>query len=191
MDERSILRGKVFIAILTFICTCCLHLSAQPPATESQVKAAYLLNFGKFVSWPASPAPSHPEEFSICLLGEDPFGAVLDSTVRGEKINGHPVIVRRLRTAHDLSGCNILYISHSEQSQVRRITSALAKSGILTVGDGSDFMDQGGALQFTISGNRVRFAVNLDAAHDAGLVLSSELLKVASSVHGRAREAAR
>lgn len=168
----------------------CLNLQAQSAATEYQVKAAYLLNFGKFVSWPSSALSARADEFSICLSGDDPFGPVLDSTVRGEKIDGHPVVIRRLRGSHEFTGCHILYISHSEQSQVRKIASSLSKSGVLTVGDSPDFMDQGGALQFTMSGNRVRFAVNLDATQDAGLVLSSELLKVASAVHGKARGAA-
>jgi len=150
-----------------------------------------MLNFGKFVTWPASAVPARLEAFSICVLGEDPFGAVLDSTVRGEKIESRPVLVRGIRTSREATNCNILYISRSEQSQVRKIASSLDKSGVLTVSDSSDFIAQGGAIQFTLSGNRVRFEVNVDAAQDAGLGLSSELLKVASSVHGKVRGAAR
>ena len=185
-------RGLTLLGIASLLASAwCLNLHAQSPATEYQVKAAYLLNFGKFVTWPASAVPARLEAFSICVLGEDPFGAVLDSTVRGEKIESRPVLIRRIRNSREATNCNILYISRSEQSQVRKIASSLDKSGVLTVSDSSDFIAQGGAIQFTLSGNRVRFEVNVDAAQDAGLGLSSELLKVASSVHGKVRGAAR
>lgn len=188
MDARVKLRFKLFIAALIFGCALCLNLRAQSPATEYQVKAAYLLNFGKFVTWPPA-APPATDPFTICILGEDPFGSVLDSTVRGEKIDGRVVIVKRIRNSREVTSCGILYISRSEQGQMRRIASSLSKSGVLSVSDSPDFIHQGGAIQFTFAGNRVRFAVNLDAAQDAGLGLSSELLKVASSVHGKARGA--
>jgi len=163
----------------------CLNLQAQSPATEYQVKAAYLLNFGKFVTWPAGVVPARLDSFSICVLGEDPFGPVLDATVRGEKIDERPVMARRIRNSEEAAGCQVLYIARSEQSQSRRITAALSKSRVLTVSDIPDFIAQGGIIQFTMSGNRVRFEVNLDAAQASGLVLSSELLKVASAVHGK------
>jgi hypothetical protein len=189
MDARHKLRANGFIAALIFSCALTLHVQAQSPTTEYQVKAAYLLNFGKFVTWPAAPVPARLDAFSICILGEDPFGAVLDSTVRGEKIDGRPVIVRRIRSPREVNACSILYISRSEQGQFRKIASSLDRSGVLSVSDSPDFINQGGAIQFTLTGNRVRFEVNLDAAQDAGLALSSELLKVASSVHGKARGA--
>ena len=185
---QSGLRRLLLLVIASLLASACCHALQAPPATEYQVKAAYLLNFGKFITWPAA---ARLEAFSICVLGEDPFGPVLDSTVRGEKIESRPVLVRRIRNPREATNCNILYISRSEQSQVRRIASSLDKSGVLTVSDSSDFIAQGGAIQFTLSGNRVRFEVNVDAAQDAGLGLSSELLKVASSVHGKVRGAAR
>jgi hypothetical protein len=118
-------------------------------------------------------------------LGEDPFGPVLDATARGEKIDERPVTARRIRNAEEATDCQVLYIARSEQGQSRKIISALSKSRVLTVSDMPDFIAQGGIIQFTMSGNRVRFEVNLDAAQASGLILSSELLKVASVVHGK------
>jgi hypothetical protein len=190
MIFQSLKRGLSSLGISSALAfALCLNLQAQSPATEYQVKAAYLLNFGKFVTWPASTVAVNPEPFSICVLGEDPFGSVLDSTVRGEKIDGRSVVAKRIRDAGEASACNILFISRSEQGQVRKIASSLGKSGVLTVSDSQDFINRGGAIQFTLSGNRVRFEVSLDAAREAGLGLSSELLKVASSVHGKAKGA--
>jgi hypothetical protein len=181
--------GKLRLALLTaaliFSCARPLPLTAQSSATESQVKAAYLLNFGKFVTWPATAVPVRLDAFSICVLGEDPFGPVLDATARGEKIDERPVTARRIRNAEEATDCQVLYIARSEQGQSRKIISALSKSRVLTVSDMPNFIAQGGIIQFTMSGNRVRFEVNLDAAQASGLILSSELLKVASVVHGK------
>lgn len=188
MIVQSIKRGLSLPGIAwALMFALCLNLQAQSPPTEYQVKAAYLLNFGKFVTWPATTAAANPEPFSICVLGEDPFGSILDSTVRGEKIDGRSVVAKRIRGSGEVSACNILFISRSEQGQVRKIASSLGKSGVLTVSDSQDFISHGGAIQFTLSGNRVRFEVNLNATQEAGLGLSSELLKVASSVHGKTR----
>jgi hypothetical protein len=162
-------------------------LSAQTPATEYEVKAAYLLNFGKFIKWPATPAQPELEKFTICVMGDDPFGPVLDLTVREERIAGKPVIARRITHTQDTAGCQVLFISRSEEKQVRKLLPGLNKSGMLTVSDMPGFLDHDGMIQFILVGNRVRFEVNLDSVQGAGLTLSSELLKVASFVKGKSR----
>jgi len=168
---------------------------AQSSATEYQIEAAYLLNFGKFVTWPAASAsssaaaaPKSPDTFSICVLGEDPFGSVLDATVRGEKINGKSVTARRVRRVQEAAGCDVLFMGESGESRNHKAISALNKAGVLTVSDLAGFLDRGGIIQFVLSGNKVRFEVNLDAANEAQLTLSSELLKVALSVRGKRAE---
>ena len=52
------------------------------------MKAAYLYNFGRFVGWPPDVPSSQASDFAICVLGHDPFGAALDATIAGEKIDG-------------------------------------------------------------------------------------------------------
>lgn len=147
--------------------------------TEYQVKAAYLFNFGKFVKWP----PSAPQDnFAICVLGSDPFHGVLDSTVSGERIDSKQVVVRRINSPTDASGCRIVFVSESEQNRMGSILPILNRSPVLTVSDASGFVERQGMIQFVMDGDRVRFKVNLSAAESAGLSMSSELLKVATEV---------
>lgn len=155
--------------------------------TEFQVKAAYLFDFGKFVKWPG-PTGSDHDTFPICVLGNDPFGAVLDSTVSGEQLNGKKVTVRRVNSAAEALSCRILFVSSSEEARLDSIMSILGHSPVLTVSDMAGFADHDGMIQFVMDRDRVRFAVNLAAAQKAGLTLSSELLKVAVSVKGQAGE---
>jgi hypothetical protein len=183
---KSCITVKGAARMLIFAVT--VGLVAQTPATEYEVKAAYLLNFGKFIKEPAAPTSPEINKFTICVMGDDPFGQVLDSTVRDEKIAGKPVTARRIGRTQDTAGCQVLFVSRSEEKQVRKILPALSKAGLLTVSDMPGFLDRDGMIQFTLVGNRVRFEVNLDAVQGAGLTLSSELLKVASSVKGKNRD---
>lgn len=158
----------------------CLHAQQSNP-TEYQVKAAYLYNFGKFVEWPAK-VTAASDFFSICVLGEDPFGSTFDATIAGESINGKKVVVKRIAKSQDAVSCRILFISSSEESRLKEILAALDDTSVLTVSDISQFTRRGGMIRFVMEANRVRFEVNLTTAEHAGLTLSSQLLKVAISV---------
>jgi len=155
--------------------------SAQPLSspTDSQVEAAYLYKFGAFVTWP-NPAPD--DQFAICVLGRDPFEHTLDATIAGEAIGGKKLIATRISSPQEASQCRILFISSSEESRLKPVLVALNKIPVLTVSDIPDFADRGGMIQFVLDNGRVRFQVNLASAEQSGLVLSSQLLKVASAV---------
>lgn len=155
--------------------------------TEYQVKAAYLFNFGRFVKWPET-SGSVRGTFAICVIGSDPFGSVLDSTVSGEHLDGKKVVVKRIASPSDALSCQILYISNSEEAKWSSIASTLGRAPVLTVSDISGFTEHQGMVQFIVSNDRVRFQVNLSAAQKAGLSMSSELLKVATSVKGQPGE---
>ena len=154
-------------------------LAQRPKPSEYQVKAAYLANFGKFVEWPAKAGNGREERFNVCVLGEDPFGPALDAAVSGETITGVPMVARRVTRWQDAGGCRVLFISSSEEHQLKAVLTGLEGMDTLTVSDITDFTRRGGMLQFVLEGNRVRFEVNLQAAQQAGLNLSSELLKLA------------
>lgn len=162
------------------------YLQGSGP-TEYEVKAAYLYNFGKFVQWPPRSAAGQTSSFAICVLGEDPFGAALNSAVAGESISGMSVVVERILKPQDAVDCRILFISSSEESGLSDILQALGGKSVLTVSDIPDFNQRGGIIQFVLENNEVHFEVNLDAARRAGLTLSSQLLKVAIRVRRHRR----
>jgi hypothetical protein len=183
LGRSSGIAGRAFVAILfwSLLAAPCL-LSQQQKPNEYQVKAAYLYNFGRFVQWPAKGTRNNESAFTICILGQDPFGPVLDSTLAGEAIDGKPVVTRRLSKPQEAADCRILFINSTEQKRLREILAALDKESVLTVSDMPDFSRRGGMIQFVLEGERVRFEVNLASAENARLTLSSELLKVATTV---------
>ena len=157
-----------------------VHAQQSSP-TENQVKSAYLYNFGKFVEWPAK-GTTGGEFFTFCVLGDDSFASTLETTIAGESISGKKVLVKRVPKPQDALSCRILFISSSEQNQLKEILAALDNTSVLTVSDMPQFTRRGGMIQFVVEAKKVRFEVNLTSAERAGLTLSSQLLKVAVNV---------
>jgi hypothetical protein len=171
----------IVVAAWVFLWTGGMHAQQAKPK-EYEVKAAYLYNFGRFVRWPANVPTTQDNSFSICVLGQDPFGPTLDSTLAGESLDGRPVVVRRISRAQDVGDCRIMFISSTEENHLKQILAALENSLVLTVSDMPDFSRRGGMIQFVLEGSKVRFEINLANAEAARLTVSAELLKVAATV---------
>jgi hypothetical protein len=149
---------------------------------EYEVKAGFLFNFAKFVEWPADAFASADAPLILCLIGDDPFGSTLDTLVKGKAINGHAVLVRRLRRAEDAVGCHVLFIPDSESNRLGDILLAVKSRSVLTVGEVAEFPARGGAIRLFVADSKVRFDVNVGATNAVGLKLSSRLLALAASV---------
>jgi hypothetical protein len=158
-----------------------LH-AQNPKPTDYEVKAAYLYNFGRFVEWPGKVEATQGGSFTVCVLGQDPFGPSLDTTLAGETIGGKSVVAKRISSAEESGNCQILFLSLMDDSRLNKIIADLDKKAVLTVSDMPQFVKRGGMIQFVLDGKKVRFEVNLTATQHAGLTLSSELLKVATAV---------
>jgi len=154
----------------------------NPKPGEYQVKAVYLYNFGKFIRWPAGTAATQSGPFAICVLGQDPFGSTLNTTVSGETINGTNIVATRISKPEDAGSCHIVFISSSEENRLKEILSTLNHCSVLTVSDLPQFSQHGGMVGFVLDGKKIRFEVNLAPAEHAGLTFSSELLKLAATV---------
>lgn len=152
------------------------------PSKEYQVKAAFLFNFAQFVEWPTNAFPGPLTPLVIGILGEDPFGTVLDEIVRGETVKGHPLIVERYRQVEEIKRCHILFISESANQRLEGLLTSLKGRRMLTVGDAEGFINQGGMIRFVTEKNHIRFRVSLETAKAAHLTISSKLLKAADIV---------
>lgn len=168
------------LSIFIFVSTS----AAEQVAEEYQIKAVYLFNFGSFFTWPNQVFKD--QTFYICVLGQDPFSTNLDITVKNEKIEGRPVVIKRLTHIKDSDACQILFISHSEEKQLRKIFQFLGKKPILTVGDSERFAVQGGMIQFFVNDHRqVRFSIVPEIIKATGLIVSANLLEIAQIIRRR------
>jgi hypothetical protein len=153
--------------------------SVQQPGLEASVMAAFLYNFAKFTEWPALGAGT---PISMCVVADTAMADAVAATVRGERINGHPLDVSRPQDTAAWAKCHLLFISGEE---IRRFPDALGRlkaSPVLTVSDGRTFSGGQGIIELYVDSGKMRFAINVDAADRAGVRISSRLLGLAKIV---------
>jgi hypothetical protein len=171
--------------LAAFAVLCCLQAgrasASEPVPLEYRLKAAFLLNFAKFVEWPGSDR-TYGKPFSFCVVGSDGFGPALEDTIAGKELAGRATNVRRLRTHSDAKNCNVLFIAASERGRVQEILQSLAAEPVLTVSEIPRFAERGGMINFVLKDNRIHFEINPQRASRVGLRISSHLLQLASVV---------
>jgi hypothetical protein len=146
------------------------------PLPEYDVKAAFLLNFTRFVEWPQSSFAASNSPLNICVLAPDPFGSTLDQIVEGETAGTRKITIERIRRV-PATGCHVIFVTGLDRTALKNVAP-----GTLTVGEGEDFLKEGGMIAFILDNRRVRFDINQSAAASAGLKISSQLLRIARSV---------
>jgi hypothetical protein len=155
-----------------------------PSLSESQVKALFLFNFAKYVDWPTGVFPSDGSPIVIGVVGQDSFGDNFQKVTAGKSINGRQVVIKSVASAEEYKTCHILFVSASEKDHFSAILDAVKDNAVLTVGETDGFLSQG-MINFTKKASKIRLEINLKAAQDARLQLSSRLLSVADVVLGR------
>jgi hypothetical protein len=153
------------------------RLAGAQPVGEYPIKAAFLYNFTLFVEWPAEALAA--DSFVIGVVGDDAFADILEDTVRTKTVHGNKVEVRRLTLVDDLRNCRLVFVSAGAD---RRNTVPRRARGtpILTVGETADFLQDGGVIRFLIENAQLRFQVNVNAATESRLTISSRLRAIAA-----------
>jgi hypothetical protein len=150
----------------------------QEKPTEYQVKAACMYYFAKFIEWPSSAFADNSSPVVFGLLGKDPFGDILEKTLKDKTVNDRKILIKRSGSLNDLVTCHLLFVARSEKSRCGEVVKALRGRSIVTVGEVEGFARKGGVLNFILVDDTVKFEINLDAAKRAGLTISSKLIKV-------------
>jgi len=156
--------------------------TAATATRKYEVKAVFLFNFTQFVEWPADTFARVNTPLVIGVLGDDPFGAYLDETVRGETANGRPLVVVRYRRVQEIGDCQVLFISRSETDRLEQIVASLVGKPVLTVGDVEGFARRGGMIELATIVGKIQLRINLQAAKATQLTISSKLLRPAKIV---------
>ena len=182
------LSGPIFMLAASLWVSGVLNTHAQTEApSEYEVKAVFLYNFARFVEWPPGALVNGHAPLVLGILGKDPFGNALGRLVKDKMINGHELVVRRFKPGQNARGCQVLFISSSEENHLRSILEDLRGSSVLTVGESDGFPQLGGIINFNLENNKVRFEINVDAAARAHLKISSKLLSLAKIVRDENR----
>lgn len=149
---------------------------------EYQVKAAFLYNFAKFVSWPEDAFGDGGGPFVFCIVGTDPFGDTLEKVLKGRQASNRPIVVRRGADPESVGRCHLMFVGEGEDPRVARHLQQVAERPVLTVGESEAFSRAAGMIRLLVQDKRVRFDINVKAAAKARLKMSSQLLKLARRV---------
>ena len=156
--------------------------------SEYRIKAAYLYYFTTFVAWPPETFARSGEALVVGILGEDPFGAILDDTLRGKTVDNRRVVVKRFGNIREARDSHILFISASERDRLASILKALEGAAVLTVGEIDHFASRGGQIAFRMEDKKVRFDINVTAVERARLKISAQLMKLGRIVEESDRQ---
>ena len=170
------------LALLLVINAASTETFAAAVPGEYQVKAVFLFNFTHFVEWPADAFTGPQAPFVIGVLGQDPFGSALDEAVRGETVNGRPLVIQRYTGVADLKPCQILFIDRSVDGEMEKALASLGHQRTLTVSDLDSGTPRAVIIRFLNENQKIRLQINVDSARSAGLTISSKLLRPAQVI---------
>jgi hypothetical protein len=175
----------VLTALVVFLHSFAPSVEAQTPgptASERSVKAAFLYKFTEYVDWPATTG-AQDAPFTIGVLGSGAFADELLRMTEDRSVNRRFIEVRRLSANDAVDDLQVLFVAGDQRGRLGELLAPAQGRPILTVTESEGALADGSIINFTLSGDRVRFEISLDAAEASRLKLNSRLLAVAQSIH--------
>ena len=163
-----------------------IPLRAQT-SLEYNVKAAFLLNFARFIEWPDTAFATAQAPIHVCVFGHNPFGDRLARTLQGENVHNRALTARQVKSQGESAACHLLFVPSGNESRAAAVIQQ-ENSFAVTVGESPRFEAMGGAVNLVLEEGRVRFNVNLQPVESRGIRISARMLQLASRV-GRATPA--
>jgi hypothetical protein len=181
---------KSFLVLsLTFFLS--VHLfSSKAAAQEASsrayaIKAGFIYNFTKFIKWPPpSKFSSSDNSYNICVIGENPFGSILDRLEEKHRFKEHPLKIQLDVSQDNFQGCHILFVSFSERFNIEKIVEQAKDLQVLTVGDTEGYAERGIDINLLVAKNKVKFEISKQCLDNKGFKVSSELYNLATIVRG-------
>jgi len=149
--------------------------------SEQQLKAAYLYNFAKFITWPDTAFSDAEAPMVIGVLGKNPFNGELHQ-LTARNVRKRPIEIRYFKSLNELKDCQLLYIASEDEGELKSILKSLSTKPLVTVGEGKKFADSGGIIQFVTKRDRLKFIINLDVAKANGIKIEAQLLSLAVEI---------
>jgi hypothetical protein len=184
--KKTMARG-IRVLWVSLVCAalafpCPAQIAESGDSSEYLIKAGFIYNFANLMQWPANTFSTPDSPIVIGILGTDTSGGMLDEVLAGKKVNGRSFAVKHLKRGMDLKGCNIVFVSASETARLDEILHVLKNLPVLTIGETPSFAQRGGIINFIVVDDKIRFEVNVEAAKQADISISSRLLALAKIV---------
>jgi hypothetical protein len=173
--------GSLIVVVIVALWQLMSAAQGASQASESDVKAAYLYQFSRYVEWPAA-SGAQPDPITLCVAFDARVAGALQKIAGGESGAGRRVTVRKDPDAAHVSDCHMLFIGRGDEQPVAALFKALEGKPTLIAGDDLPFLRRGGMVAFIAQDRKIRFSISLVAADAAHLKISSELLRHAVQV---------
>jgi len=192
MHNSGLDKKKGFFFLISFLIASLLYSNSaftEHSNLEYKIKAGYLYNFTKFVSWPEDSL----QTFNICILGKDPFGSIINP-IEKRSVGNKSIRLFRFQSINQVKDCHIVYFGKSKKKWGRSgfpLTGILAVGSFknsLTVSESKKFSKAGGMVAFFLENGKVKLHINLKALRQSGLEVSAKLLEVAEVYEGESDE---
>jgi len=174
-------RQRPRLALLLLLLLCGTAVAQETPTDPYRIEAAFLRNFAHYVSWPDSAFRDSSAPWCVAVLGQDPFGGVLETTFKGRTEQGRAFEVFRAERTEELPPCQIVFIAYKDKTRRQAALAELKGKPVLTVGEAPGFLREGGMIRFQVK-ERISIAINLDRARAAALTIQTRMLEVASEI---------
>ena len=171
-----VLRKKISIVFLLTLLTAIIYGQPQTEAEELNLKAAFIYNFTRFIEWDDD---VFPNEFVIGIVGNSMIDEPLEEIAQSHKAGSKQIKIRRYSSVNEIEKCNILFISKNVKVSLPEILAKNDLKKTLIISEKANYAQQGAVINFVILDKKLKFEVNKKAMADAGLKVSSQLLKLA------------
>lgn len=168
----------VLVLCLSFNCAPAQSAELVDDNVEYQVKAAFIANFIAFANWPDDTL----QTINLCIYGEDYFGSSIDQ-LQNKPSNNRKIRVQRISDLGELKACQAVFISKTSVKSLTAILQSLQGKPMLTLADSPNVAVQGVVINMNLRNEKIVFEVNLKAARESGLYISSQLLQLAARVY--------
>jgi hypothetical protein len=183
LTTRLLCRGALLIAV------CSLLLGAPPligaeneETAEYPVKLAFLYQFAQYIQWPPEAYENATAPLVVCVVGGDPFDPDLEQELLNHAIDKHLISIRSVKRGANLRFCQMVFVPALQSKQAASVIDSLRGSPVLTIGETKGFAERGGIINFIIEQNKLHFEINLNAAKQTPLSISSKVLALARIV---------
>ncbi len=179
-------RAIIFLLLVLAVCPYAgTSRGDEVGRSEPQMKAAFLLNFPKYVEWPSDSLPASASPIVFAIVGDEDVASAFVALSNGRNIDGRPIQLMRNPSAEQCLDCQVLFIGSEEARKIAELVKQLKCASVLTVGESGQFMNEGGMINLARSERRIVLEVNLEAARLTELKISSKLMALAAVKGGR------
>jgi hypothetical protein len=157
------------------------HAAGEEPSREYRIKAAFLYNLTKFITWPDEKTWAANAPIAVCIYGFNPFDTYIRK-LEQRSAKGRAIVLHFPNQPDQLRECHVVFVSqyNTQKPDLQKVRAELP--ALLTVGDAHDFIANQGMVGLVAAGNNVQLEIHLTRAREAGFSVSADLLEIAHKV---------